>query len=154
MDAELGNPEFLKPKESTRRIGRHVQLIAECASTNDLALNGGAGASDGDVYFAEFQTAGRGRLGRTWRGPRGASLLCSVRLVEAYDRARWVRLSLAAGIAVQEAIRQSASVSAWLKWPNDVMIGDRKVAGILIETRPLRDSTHLVESRAVGIMKS
>lgn len=148
MDGHLGNPELLKPKESTRRIGRQVHLVAECASTNDLALNGGAEASDGDLYFTEYQTAGRGRLGRTWRGPRGASVLCSVRLVEAYDPARWVRLSLAAGIAVQEAIRQSASVSAWLKWPNDVMIGDRKVAGVLIETRPLADATHLV---AVGV---
>jgi BirA family biotin operon repressor/biotin-[acetyl-CoA-carboxylase] ligase len=62
--------------------------------------------------------------------------------------ARWVHLSLAAGIAVHDAVRQASAVSAMLRWPNDLMVGDRKLAGILIEARPHRADLHVA---AVGV---
>ncbi|UCG32407.1 MAG: biotin--[acetyl-CoA-carboxylase] ligase [Phycisphaerales bacterium] len=123
-------------------------MVSECTSTNDLALQGSGEGGDGEVFLAERQTAGRGRLGRRWEAPRASSVLCSVRLLEKYSVARWVHLSLAAGIAVHDAVRQAAAVSATLRWPNDLMVGDRKLAGILIEARPHRANLHVA---AVGV---
>jgi BirA family biotin operon repressor/biotin-[acetyl-CoA-carboxylase] ligase len=91
------------------------------------------GAADGTAVVAETQTAGRGRRGRVWRDDPGASLLCSVILRSTLPPARVPTLSLAAGVAVAEALASAAGVDARLKWPNDVLLGERKVAGILLE---------------------
>ncbi len=103
----------------------HYRLVD---STNrrarELAI---AGAPHGTLVSARQQSAGRGRQGRTWTGPPGSSLLCSV-IVRDPPRL----LPLAAGIAVAEV----AGPEAGLKWPNDVLIEGRKVAGILVEGRP------------------
>src|SRR5262249_38957175 len=102
--------------------------LRETTSTNDrardLAL---AGAPHGTVVTAATQTAGRGRQGRTWTAPAGAALLMSVVVREPP-----ALLSLAAAVGVAEAVGEEAGI----KWPNDVLLADRKVAGILIEGRP------------------
>lgn len=144
----LGPAEELKPPFPTKRVGRRIVVVSECTSTNDLALQRPEQGGDGEVFLAERQTAGRGRLGRRWEAPRASSVLCSVRLLEKYSVARWVRLSLAAGIAVHDAVRQASAVSPTLKWPNDLMVGDRKLAGILIEAKPHRAGLHIA---AVGL---
>jgi BirA family biotin operon repressor/biotin-[acetyl-CoA-carboxylase] ligase len=93
-----------------------------------------AGVPDRTVLVAELQTAGRGRLGRTWRAPAGAALTVSVLLrptAVAPARRGWVGGLL--GLAVLAAVRQRTGLVAALKWPNDVLIGGRKVAGILAE---------------------
>ena len=112
-----------------RRLGWPRVHLRRTDSTNDrargLAL---AGAADGTLVTAGEQTAGRGRQGRRWTGPAGAALLMSVVV-----RDPPALVSLAAGVAVAEAVGPRARI----KWPNDVLVDGRKVAGILVEGRPL-----------------
>jgi BirA family transcriptional regulator, biotin operon repressor / biotin---[acetyl-CoA-carboxylase] ligase len=124
-----------------------IDVVASTGSTNvDLlarATNDPA-ADEGQVLAAEEQTAGRGRLGRTWTSVPGAALTFSVLLrpvTVPAGRRGW--LPLIAGVAVASAVRSvtaggvsSAGVDAVLKWPNDVLVGERKLAGILAEQSP------------------
>jgi len=91
-------------------------------------------AEEGAVAVAEEQTEGRGRLGRKWEAPAGTSVLVSVLLVPAVDAARLPELSLVAGNAVTAAIVEVTGLEPTIKFPNDVLIGGRKVAGILAES--------------------
>jgi BirA family transcriptional regulator, biotin operon repressor / biotin---[acetyl-CoA-carboxylase] ligase len=103
-------------------LWRDVAVVPQTGSTNaDLLERARAGAAEGLVLVAEEQTAGRGRLGRSWSAPPGAGLIFSV------------LLRPAGGVAVAAAVRDQASVPASLKWPNDVLVGERKLAGILAE---------------------
>ena len=103
------------------------------SSTNDglreLAVNGMA---EGLVLVAEEQTAGRGRRGAEWFSPKGESLAFSVLLRPSEPKAFWSRMSLIAGLAVAEAVEKFVPL-AEIKWPNDVLIGGKKIAGILVE---------------------
>jgi len=93
------------------------------------------GAPDGAVIIADHQTDGRGRWGRDWFSAPGASLLFSLILRPAVPLSSLGCFTLAAGVACAEAIEACTPLEARLKWPNDVMIGHRKVAGILLESR-------------------
>lgn len=112
-------------------------LLDECASTNDEAR---ARARDGaehlTVVVAEHQTAGRGRLARTWTSEPGAGLLMSVILRPDLPADRWTLIPLLTGVAAARAIRHRARVPAALKWPNDLVVGPRKLGGILVEAEP------------------
>ena len=104
-------------------------------STNERAKElAAAGAPHGTLVTADEQTAGRGRQGRAWTAPPGDALLLSLVLRELSDRHALV--PLAAAVAVCEACEATAAVECAIKWPNDVWIDRRKVAGILIEGRP------------------
>jgi BirA family biotin operon repressor/biotin-[acetyl-CoA-carboxylase] ligase len=94
-----------------------------------------AGAADRTVVVADHQSAGRGRRGRTWDDAPGTSLLASILVRPGAPPARWPLFSLLAAVAVAEAVRRSTGVEARLKWPNDVLAGGRKLAGILLEGR-------------------
>jgi BirA family biotin operon repressor/biotin-[acetyl-CoA-carboxylase] ligase len=109
-----------------------VEVVGTTGSTNaDLLERGGP---EGQVLVAEEQTAGRGRMGRSWVSQPGASLTFSVLLRPvSVPAARRGWLPLLAGVAVATAVRDVAAAAATLKWPNDVLIGDRKLAGILAE---------------------
>jgi BirA family transcriptional regulator, biotin operon repressor / biotin---[acetyl-CoA-carboxylase] ligase len=116
-------------------LWREIRVVAETGSTNtDLLGEAVAGAAEGAVLAAEAQTAGRGRLGRRWLSPPGVALTFSVLLrppgVPARRRS-WV--PLLAGVAAVAAVRRVAAVGAVLKWPNDVLVGEKKLAGILAE---------------------
>lgn len=104
-------------------------------STNTAAMAAAAvGAEQGSVFLAEQQTAGRGRGSNSWHSPRSSGIYCSVILRPALPPSDVLVLSLAAGLAVQAAIRQIDSrLAPDLKWPNDVLIEDKKVCGILTE---------------------
>lgn len=103
------------------------------ASTNDeLRLLAEAGAPDGLILLAEQQTAGRGRRGAAWFSPSGESLAFSILLRPVTPKSLWPRFSIATGLAVAEAI-ETCGLQAAIKWPNDVWIGRRKAAGILVE---------------------
>ena len=103
-------------------------------STNRYLLQCAAGgAREGVVAVADEQSAGRGRLGRTWVAPARSALLVSVLLRPALPVERTHLVTLAAGLAALDAVDALASVAAGLKWPNDVVVDDRKLAGILAE---------------------
>jgi BirA family biotin operon repressor/biotin-[acetyl-CoA-carboxylase] ligase len=93
------------------------------------------GAADRTVVVAQAQTAGRGRRGRLWIDEPGASLLTSIILRPRLTPARLPTLSLAAGVAVAEALERVTGLMPRLKWPNDVLVDGRKLAGILLESR-------------------
>ncbi len=119
----------------TRRLGRSIIARASVGSTNDEAWTAcAAGAPDGTVVVADMQTAGRGRLGRRWHTEPGRSLAISVLLCQGCEAAGLALLPLAAGLAVAEALEALGAEPA-LKWPNDVLLGGRKAAGVLCETR-------------------
>lgn len=95
----------------------------------------GTGAADGTAIVAHSQTRGRGRHGRVWLDEPGASLLVSVVVRPGMPPREWPRLSLAAGVAVAEALAGVAGLAARVRWPNDVLVEGRKVAGVLLEAR-------------------
>jgi len=131
----------------TRRVGRAISVLSETSSTNDYVLRQivalGA-ASDGHVVFAEHQSAGRGRLGRSWASPRGASLLFSVLLRDDSPRLLPARVAMASALAVAEGIDRATDVEPALRWPNDVYARNKKLAGILVETRDVGGGTRAV----------
>ncbi|HXQ43946.1 MAG TPA: biotin--[acetyl-CoA-carboxylase] ligase [Acidimicrobiales bacterium] len=112
-----------------------VRRFAELDSTNRYLLDEArAGASDGLVVVADHQTAGRGRLGRRWEAPPGANLLLSV-LLRPDLRPEELHLStVAMALAARLASAEATGLEITLKWPNDLMVGERKTAGILAET--------------------
>lgn len=111
-------------------------LRETCASTSDEARALGlGGAPGGDIVVADVQTAGRGRRGAAWFGTPGASLTFSILWRPVVAKALWPRLALATGLAVAEGCESHVPL-AGIKWPNDVWIGGRKVAGILVEAGP------------------
>ena len=112
------------------RLGRPYRFIDECASTQRLL---DADEAEGAAAAADFQTHGRGRLGRTWEAPAGRALLVSVLLRPRPHMALWPELSLVAGEAVAKALREQAGIAAELGHPNDVLVEGRKIAGILPE---------------------
>ena len=108
-----------------------MEWFARLDSTNRHVRDAArAGAADGLVVVADEQTAGRGRRGRTWDAPPGSSLLVSVLLRGAGDPHRAV---MAAGVALAAAVDDVTGVHAGLKWPNDLVVADRKLAGLLAE---------------------
>lgn len=134
-------------------FGESISYFAEATSTNDLAATlAAAGAPEGTTVIAGAQTAGRGRLGRTWFSPPGAGLYMSVIL---RSRAAAPYVTLAAGVAVAEGVRAATGLPLELKWPNDVVTSApsgparrRKVAGILAEASSSADG---VEHVVLGV---
>jgi BirA family biotin operon repressor/biotin-[acetyl-CoA-carboxylase] ligase len=131
LDAAKLRADVLGPSSGWRRL----DVVAETGSTNaDLIARAQAGEDiDGAVLIAERQTAGRGRQGRTWSDGQGAQLALSVGIgVADVPTQRWGWLPLATGVSIVETVgRLGGEVS--LKWPNDVLAGDGKLAGILAE---------------------
>ena len=114
-------------------IGRPIRVYSEVTSTNDIALQlASKGVPEGISIFAENQTDGRGRLGRAWISTSGKSLLLSVLLRPAFQDVS--RISLAAAVAVARTLENLTEGSVGIKWPNDIYISGRKVAGILCES--------------------
>jgi BirA family biotin operon repressor/biotin-[acetyl-CoA-carboxylase] ligase len=111
-----------------------ADVVTDSASTNaDLAAAARGGADDAGVLVAEHQSAGRGRLGRSWQAPARSALTLSVLVRPDVASLRWPWLPLLAGTAVAEAVERTTGVEARLKWPNDVVVDDRKLAGLLLE---------------------
>lgn len=118
----------------TSRLGRRIILLDTAASTNDAAWGyAGQVDSDGLCVLAEQQTAGRGRRGRIWHSQSGQSILCSL-LISASNYSPSL-LTLAVPVAVAESIAAICRLDAAVKWPNDILLNGKKVAGILIESR-------------------
>mgnify|MGYP001224376490 CR=1 FL=1 len=132
-------------------IGHEVRWYDALPSTNELARNlAETDAADGMVIVAEQQTAGRGRLGRTWASPSGG-LWLSVILRPHLDLGHLPLLGLAASAATAAALEEATGLHARVKWPNDVLIEGRKVAGLLLEAGPAHRDTPAPAWLVVGI---
>ena len=112
------------------RFGRPYFFVVRCPSTQRLL----EGAPEGAVAATDEQTEGRGRLGRSWHAPPGSSVLFSIVLIPDVAPERLPELSVVAGEAVAEAIAAETGLTPTVKHPNDVLIGGRKVAGVLAES--------------------
>ena len=119
-------------KLRTRVVGREIRRVERCVSTNDLAWQAAIdGAPDGTVIFAEEQTKGRGRFGRTWVAERGQALLCSILLRPSIDVERVPLVTALGALAEADVVGDAARI----RYPNDVMLDGLKIAGILVEAR-------------------
>lgn len=128
--------EALRRVLATSRPPFRLTAYGRVASTQDLVFSAArAGAAEGLVVIAEEQLAGRGRSGRTWSAPRGSSLLLSLLLRPRRPLLEWPSLSLVAGLALAEALTEVGGPAVQLKWPNDCLCRERKLAGVLAETR-------------------
>ena len=112
-------------------LGQPRLDVESCESTQ---LLGDTSLSEGALVVADHQTAGRGRLGRSWEAPAGTALLFSLLLKPPPDR-DVPQLSLVAGVALADTLERTLGLSVQIKWPNDVMLRRRKVAGCLAEAR-------------------
>jgi BirA family biotin operon repressor/biotin-[acetyl-CoA-carboxylase] ligase len=118
-------------------LGRLFEFFPTIGSTNDVAAHrAAAGDHEGAVFVADAQTSGRGRRGRTWFSPPGAGLYVSTILRPSRSREReraTLLTTMAAGVALVEGVRCATGLTPSLKWPNDLYVGKRKLAGILAE---------------------
>jgi BirA family biotin operon repressor/biotin-[acetyl-CoA-carboxylase] ligase len=112
-------------------FGSPIHRVASCESTQLLL---GPDDPEGAVALADFQSSGRGRLGRRWTAPPGTALLCSV-LLRPPPESRIAQLSLVGGLATAQTVETALARPAQLKWPNDVLVDGCKVAGLLAEAR-------------------
>jgi BirA family biotin operon repressor/biotin-[acetyl-CoA-carboxylase] ligase len=128
-------PDMLAPQLHGTLFGKHIHHYYRIGSTNTVAMEAAsAGAPEGSVFLAEQQTAGRGRGSNQWHSARSVGIYCSALLRPALPPSEVLILSLAVGLAVHSAIQEiDARVLPDLKWPNDILIGGRKVCGILTE---------------------
>jgi BirA family biotin operon repressor/biotin-[acetyl-CoA-carboxylase] ligase len=124
-----------------------ILWFPETTSTNDVAaIIAERGADEGSVVVADMQTSGRGRLGRSWSSPAGAGIYASVVLRPGMREAPL--LTIAAGVAIAEGVAAATGLEASLRWPNDVYVGPRKLAGILAEGA----ATHIVVGFGVNVL--
>ena len=116
-------------------FGLPMSWVAETGSTNaDAVAAANAGAPHGALFVADHQTQGRGRMGRTWISPPGQNLYASIVLRPSLEVERLPCITLAIGLAVADAVAELVdSAVVGIKWPNDVLVNQRKVAGILVE---------------------
>jgi len=112
------------------RILRYDSLPS---TNNEVARLAFEGAEEGLAVVADEQTAGRGRLQRTWSSPKGAGLYFSILLRPALLPRRWTLITFVAALATGDALREAAAVQTDIKWPNDLLAGERKICGILAE---------------------
>lgn len=133
----------------TRWAGREIVCLTEVDSTNRYAKElARAGAAHGTLVLADRQTAGRGRRGRGWISPAGENIYMSLILRPDMPPAQVARLSLLTALATANAIKRAAGLDARIKWPNDIVIGGRKVCGLLLEMDATEDR---VESVIAGV---
>ncbi len=127
-------PEFLAPALQGTLFSEHIHHFFRVGSTNLEAMNAAAAAApEGSVFVAEEQTAGRGRGGHGWHSARSAGIYCSVVLRPKLPPADVLTLSLAAGLAVRQAVEEVTGMKPDLRWPNDLLLAGKKFCGILIE---------------------
>ncbi len=149
-DGGRDSPAALEAAGRRAFPGFRLLAVHRVGSTQDVARAAArAGAATGFCCVAEEQSAGRGRQGRTWSAPAGSALLCSVLVHVHPDVAGG--LPLAVGLAVRSALAGSCGVDARVKWPNDLLVGGRKLAGILCETEPLAPGDRLAVVVGIGI---
>jgi BirA family biotin operon repressor/biotin-[acetyl-CoA-carboxylase] ligase len=137
----------------TRVVGRDIRVFQQTASTNDIVERlARDGVREGAVVLAESQTRGRGRLGRKWVSPPGRGLWCSVLLRPRLAPLQATRLTILAAVALARAVRATTRLEPEIKWPNDLLLRGRKVAGILTEMHAeLEQVRHVILGLGVNV---
>jgi BirA family biotin operon repressor/biotin-[acetyl-CoA-carboxylase] ligase len=138
-------PSLIRPEPDEDEIGHSMVHFFRTDSTNNVALRLAArGAAHGTVVVAEEQTAGRGRLGRTWYSEKSRGIYASVILRPQLSPAAAPVLTLMAGLAAQNAVSSTTGLEVDIRWPNDLLINGKKVCGILTEMQAELDRLHAV----------
>jgi BirA family biotin operon repressor/biotin-[acetyl-CoA-carboxylase] ligase len=137
LEVEMVREALNKSAMNTTLFGSYwrVSVFQSLASTQS-ELIGKENLQHGDVFVTEFQSAGRGRLDRTFEATESSALLFSLYLEPKRDKLEWSAIPLLTGLSLVNALKSlDGKVATSLKWPNDLLIGDKKVAGILVEAR-------------------
>jgi birA, biotin-[acetyl-CoA-carboxylase] ligase region len=143
------NQEELKQSLAGKFIGHQLHYYEEIGSTNDEAFRLGlAGAPEGTVLIADRQTAGRGRMHRSWHSPEETNIYTSIILRPEIELAKAPQISILAGVVVAEVLNDYCPDKVKLKWPNDVLIDRKKVCGILPQ---IKTSANAVNFIVLGI---
>lgn len=133
----------------TELVGRKICCEKETASTNQLALKmASENAPEGLVVLAETQSAGRGRMGRRWESPASVNLYCSILLKPQIPPRQAPQLTFLSAVATAEVLKELYGLDARVKWPNDILVGGRKIAGLLNE---LSAETEQIHALVLGI---
>jgi BirA family biotin operon repressor/biotin-[acetyl-CoA-carboxylase] ligase len=140
VQSDLLSPENIGPLVRNTIFSGHIRHWLQTDSTNLLASRAAAGAeensepaSEGEVFLAEEQTAGRGRGGHSWHSERGVGIYCSVILRPSITPSETLWISLISAVAVQDAVREVTGHPTDIRWPNDLLANDKKFCGILTE---------------------
>lgn len=129
----------------THSLGRRVIYVPQVASTNDVAKQlAVAGEPEGTLVITDEQTAGRGRMARTWIAPPRSSILMSLVLRPPLEPGQLARVTMAVALGTCDGIRATTQLPVQLKWPNDVLVGEAKCAGILAEADLVEDRVQFV----------
>jgi len=154
-DRDSLSPELIAPLARNTIFSGHIQYYPQAESTNTLALEAAArsgkpveSAPEGAVFLAGEQTAGRGRSGHSWHSEPGNGIYCSFLLRPPMSPADALWLSLIAGVAVQDAVREVTGLQPDIRWPNDLLLSEKKFAGILTE---MSSETTRVQHAVIGI---
>ncbi|MBU5444003.1 MULTISPECIES: biotin--[acetyl-CoA-carboxylase] ligase [unclassified Paenibacillus] len=129
------DPDALLARMNTKTMGRSIQLVETAASTQTLAQQLAAqGAPEGALVIAEEQTAGRGRMGRSWHSPSGKGIWMSLVLRPRISLQFTPQLTLLAAVAICRSLQKFIPAKVGIKWPNDLLVNGRKICGILLES--------------------
>jgi BirA family biotin operon repressor/biotin-[acetyl-CoA-carboxylase] ligase len=145
-----GFPDVLLADEilaglATKVVGRQVNCVKQLNSTNLTAREAaGAGAREGLVVLADHQSSGRGRLGRNWASPEGVNIYCSVLLRPQLPPPDAPQLTFLSAVATAEVLDEVCGLNARVKWPNDVLINGKKIAGLLNELGAETEQIHFL----------
>ncbi len=146
----LGGPDLLLASEiekdlACQHLGRSLVCLPEIDSTNARARQlAEQGAADGTVIIADRQSAGRGRLGRRWESPSAVNMYCSILLRPQIPVQQAPQLTFLSAVAVAETLNHLYQLPAKVKWPNDVLVAGKKIAGLLNEMNAETEQIHFV----------
>jgi BirA family biotin operon repressor/biotin-[acetyl-CoA-carboxylase] ligase len=142
--------KWIQNQLSAKYIGREIVSYDSVNSTNDIAKSlVGESGKEGTVILAESQTQGKGRQGRTWYSEENVGIYLSTFLKLSVPPGQTAQITLVAGVALVQAVNEFSRARAHLKWPNDILLNGKKVAGILTEN--CRDNTHSGVIIGIGI---
>ncbi|MGH7830363.1 MAG: biotin--[acetyl-CoA-carboxylase] ligase [Candidatus Binatia bacterium] len=145
MPVEPLRPHVIQQGMETRRVGKTIHHFPELDSTNVYAFQRAQeGAAEGEIVIAEGQTRGKGRMGRAWVSPPYRNLYLSVILRPALAPPRAAQVTLMAAVALAETVRAFLPFPPEIKWPNDILVGGKKLAGILTESSMEADRVRFV----------
>lgn len=133
FDLPLVNADTIKNDLATRSIGQHIIFEDHTPSTNTLALTNLESLSHGDIILTDYQTNGKGRMGRKWEAGLGTSIAMTIVLKPAIDNKQAVLLTQLTAAALSKSIDSISD--SFIKWPNDMIVNNKKVAGILTESQ-------------------